>query len=426
MIRHILSVWIGKILLALLQLKGGGSALPGLVAERLDPRFLKRHQHSFKKVILIAGTNGKTTTTKMVRHILQDGGFNVITNAAGSNMPRGIISSFLSAMNWSGRLEADIALLEVDEGFIEKVAKSLKPYSIVVLNLLRDQLDRYGELDRTAGLIADSLLHSRHAVLNADDPMVASLSAHSKGVIWYGADIQLRDKVPHDDALHLKNEPASSYDHELSVELKSAKTGKAGQLVEFSIEDETYKAEMKIPGVFNAYNAAAALAATLDFGIERSSALDSLAKVSPAFGRSEQLMINGKPFLLLLVKNPSGFNQIIHTYLTDSEPSNVLIGINDNYADGRDVSWLWDVDIESLSSTSHSYSTTGNRGFDMALRLQYADIESAANNSISDALELAVSRAVPGRQTYLVMTYTAMLEIRKQLNRYVDLDKIEV
>ena len=421
-----LSVWIGKVLLVILQLKGGGSALPGLIAEKLDPEFLSRHQHDFKKVILVAGTNGKTTTTKMMRHILQDGGFDVITNAAGSNMPRGIISSFLSAMSWRGSLEADIALLEVDEGFIEKVAKSLKPHSVVVLNLLRDQLDRYGELDRTAGLIGDSLLHSKHAVLNADDPRVAGLSSQAKKVIWYGANRHIRDKVPHDDALHLKSETFSGHDHELSVELVSVEARKSGQLVGFRVEGEAYEVDMQIPGVFNAYNATAALATTLDFDISISSALDSLAAVLPAFGRSEQLMIDDKPFLLLLVKNPSGFNQIVHTYLTDSEPSNVLVGINDNYADGRDVSWLWDVDIESLSSTPHSYSTTGNRGFDMALRLQYADIESDTNSSISDALELAVSMATPEKQTYLVMTYTAMLEVRKQLSRYVDLDKIEV
>lgn len=435
MLRATFARLLGKAALAFMRLRGGGSALPGLLVERLDPDVLIRSRAAFNEVILVAGTNGKTTTTKMLRAILEADQRKVFTNAAGSNMPRGVISALIARCDWRGRLDADVALLEVDEGYAGALAEALQPDVVVVLNLLRDQLDRYGELDRTARLLAAAVRTADRAVLNADDPRVAALAADAAAVDWFGASAQVRALVPSDDALHgpapeegAVTEPPEEggVTEPRRVEVQAVTPASVGQQLTLIIDGTEQDVTLRLAGTFNAYNAAAALTAARSVGVDPAVALAALSEVTPAFGRSEQLVINGTTVLILLVKNPSGFNHIIHTYLTGSTPATVLIAVNDLDADGRDVSWLWDVDIEALRGTPHRYATTGTRGYDMALRLRYADVDAQPELSTATALATALDTAQAGTTLYLVATYTAMLDLRRKLARSTDLSRIEV
>lgn len=419
-------VWLGKALVFVTRLRGGGSALPGLVVERLDARFVQRCADSFEDVVLVAGTNGKTTTTKMIRRIFEDNGRSVVNNAAGSNMPRGVISSLLTAMDWRGNIAADTGLFEVDEGFITGVAEALRPQAIVVLNLLRDQLDRYGELDRTAQLISDSLPWAEHAVLNGDDPRVAALGEQANGVIVFGAADDIRARVPSDDALYQGGDAGIGEAADKVVEVVAVNPVDAGQEITVRVEETTYTAHLQMAGVFNAYNGAAALAVAYGFGIDMASAARSLAGVSPAFGRSEHIRIGDKTVTLLLVKNPAGFNQIIDTYLRGEPDAPALLAINDNYADGRDVSWLWDVNMERLSGDKRRLIASGIRAHDMALRLQYAELEAEPIVDCDEALERLVASVPDGGHGFIVPTYTAMRTLRKLLRQYASLEEEEV
>lgn len=418
-------IWIGKVLQLLTRLRGGGSALPGLVVERLAAGFLARYTQDIEEIVLVAGTNGKTTTTKMLRQILDDDGRRVLSNAAGSNMPRGIISALLRHMDWWGRVDADVGLFEVDEAFLGEVAAATRPRVITVLNLLRDQLDRYGELDRTARLVGEALPMAESAVLNADDPRVAQLAQYPETAFAFGAVEEVRAQLPHDDALYGDLPTDTDYDLVPTVQLTSTEATATGQAVEFYANEAHHRATLQIAGVFNAYNAAAALAVARVLDVKPEQAVASLERVAPAFGRSERVTIEDKSLLLLLVKNPGGFNQIIHTYLARDEAP-VLMAVNDNYADGRDVSWLWDVDIERLCGSEHRFFTTGTRGFDMALRLEYADLTATADTDVTTTLERVLEATAPGQTAYLVMTYTAMLELRKELQRRTHMEEIEV
>lgn len=371
---------------------------------------------SFGMTVLVAGTNGKTTTTKMIRHILEANGKTVINNSAGSNMPRGIISAILEHTDWRGRMEADVGLFEIDEGFIGKVAEAARPEAIVVLNLLRDQLDRYGELDRTTQLIADALPHANTAVLNADDPRVAGLDGHAARSVFFGAEPHIREQVPHDDALHRKQQQTpSEIAQDITTKVVSAEQTDTGQQISLGVKDETWGIPLRLSGFFNAYNAAAAVALASTLGIAKETATGALERVTPAFGRSERITVGDKQIVLLLVKNPAGFNHIISTYLTGSEDTPTLIAINDNYADGRDVSWLWDVDIEQLSETRRHIITGGIRGYDMALRLQYAEIPSETERDYQEAIDILLERIPEGGEGHIVPTYTAMYQLRKLL-----------
>ncbi len=396
--------------------------MPGLVVEKVVPRFLANCMDSFDMTVLVAGTNGKTTTTKMIRYILEADGKSVINNAAGSNMPRGIISALLEKMDWRGELEADVGLFEIDEGFIADVAEVARPEAIVVLNLLRDQLDRYGELDRTTQLIADALPHTNTAVLNTDDPRVAGLDGQAGRTVFFGAEPHIREQVPHDDALYRKKQPAQQATNQKNtVEVMSAEPTNAGQKVSLQVEEKTWDISLQLSGLFNAYNAAAATALATTLGIAETTVTDALGKVTPAFGRSERITIGDKQLVLLLVKNPAGFNHIITTHLAGKDDTPTLIAINDNHADGRDVSWLWDVDIEQLADTKRPIITSGIRGYDMALRLHYAEITSDTQRDFLKAIDALLERIPEGGEGHIVPTYTAMLQIRKMLARYAEL-----
>lgn len=428
----LLVTWFGKLLIVALRILGkGGAALPGLLVEKIYPKYVSKIAGQLRGgSILVTGTNGKTTTTKFLRTILHDAGQKVISNRAGSNLSRGVASAFLEHSNWLGKIDADFGLFEVDEAFMGDVAAKLRPQIVVVLNLLRDQLDRYGELDRTAELIAAGLGHAQSAVLNADDPMVASLAASvgSGSVVFFGATPKLRAQLPHDDELLRQHgrptsraaKPASKLNVLLS---KIAETGQS-QSIEVEYAGQSYRTTLKLKGVYNAYNALAAVsAATLTTAVDFSQAVKSLGRTQPAFGRTELINMGDKKLQLLLVKNPAGFNQIIKTFLT-KPGCQLLIAINDNFADGRDVSWLWDVDFEQLAGKNHQIIATGSRGFDLQVRLKYADILSTTETDPQAALKHFVDGLPAGSTGYIVPTYTAMLGLRQMLAKQAEVAKV--
>lgn len=418
---RIVIIWIGKFLQLLTRMRGGGSAFPGLVVERLYPEFIQTLHPHFSQVVLVTGTNGKTTTTKMLREILHSKYDNIVHNQAGSNMSRGVISSALEAMDWRGRLRADVGLFEVDEGYATKIAAMLRPDIFVALNLHRDQLDRYGELERINELLTEAAQHAKHTVLNYDDTRLRSLMDNLVSFSGVSGSQEIQSQVPSDDRLGRSEETErkeATNDPEIFIE--SAEFIDGRQSAKLRIGGEEHELSLKIPGVFNIYNAAVALEAGLQLGVDTEKALEILSTVEPAFGRSEEVRIDGKTLQLLLVKNPSGFNQVIMNFL-NPRPEPVLFVINDNFADGRDVSWLWDVDIESLDMGGEPVLTSGTRGYDMCLRLQYADIEAATDPDIKEAIDRLIEQIPEGGRGYIVPTYTAMLSIRKQLKKFADM-----
>lgn len=472
---------IGKAVRAASRLAhGGGSAFPGKIVERIDPQFLARTLQQLPLgVVLVSGTNGKTTTTRMVASMLESLGLKVFTNPTGSNFTRGVVSSLLAEVSLGGKLDADIAVLELDEAYAVHFVKQVQPDYCLLLNVMRDQLDRFGEIDNTARLLSKAAeATTGTVVLNREDPRIARLAvvAHTEDgveVRYFGLDGSLRSFFPSDDDMCTTVDTASSANIEIDDAAAIAKTGENAEKSEdaaiaeqlpadvtllavgdhrasFGIDGETYETGVRLEGVYNLYNAAAALAVVravvadaqamflpfeqnvtdellrqvgisqrmIDFAHSTTQAMiDAAAEVTPAFGRGEVIDVNGSPVELLLVKNPMGFRLSLASFTP--EGCDTMIAINDEYADGRDMSWLWDVDFSSLRDTGVAM-VSGVRAWDMALRLEYDQVPV---NSVNTELEEAVSTFVnanPGAPKHIYCTYTAMLKTRAALGKIAE------
>ncbi len=382
----------------------GGTAVPGLVAERIDPGLVEELAARLPGgVVVVTGTNGKTTTTKMLVAMLEAAGTRVVTNPAGSNLARGVATVLIGARGASG---ADLAVFEIDEAALRGLAPRLRPRLVVVTNLARDQLDRYGELDTTAGHVAAAITHAGGAVLNADDPMVAGL-AGDRPAVRFGAVAAIRDAMPDDHSLYGATARPESPPAEALL-VRADRDGD-GQVVVVRISGRDLTIRLAVPGAYNGYNAAAALLAAERLGVDPGRAAAALETMPPAFGRGQVLDYRGRRVTLLLVKNPAGCNQAIRLLADDLEPAPVLVAINDEHADGRDVSWLWDARVEDLAATPHRFGAGGVRAADMALRFKYAGIDAWAEPDFRAALDRVVDDAAPGGRVYVVPTYTAML-----------------
>ncbi len=413
---------LGKAVRVASRLRGGGSALPGLVVERIDPGFIKATLATLPRgVVVISGTNGKTTTTKMVVELLESQGLKVFTNRTGSNFTRGVAAALLGEINLKGELKADIAVLELDEAHAVKFVKAIPPRYSLLLNVMRDQLDRFGEIDTTAKMLQIiGMSTTESVVLNREDRRIAKLQAYlpTQKVSFFGLSPKLVTLFPSDDDLHGSVVAANNL--VADVELLNFDDDKAA----FRLGKKKVITPLKLNGVYNIFNAAAALAlvrAIIGDTIDEEKLVASLADVTPAFGRGETLTVHGQPIELVLVKNPSGFRLGLKSF----KPSGyaTMIAINDNYADGRDMSWLWDVDFESLQATGVD-EVSGIRAYDMALRLRYDEVPViAVNTDITKALKhfLATNKTKPKR---IYCTYTAMLDIRRQLAKITNVESI--
>ncbi len=419
--RKPLSILAGKSLITLARLTGShGSAMPGAVAEKLDPKLLKHLLGQLPEgLVMVTGTNGKTTTTKALVTLLESQGKRVLTNKHGSNYTRGILSSLIEQANLQGQLNYDIAVLEVDEAYTRVVAKQFAPRWLVVLNVMRDQLDRYGEVDTTAkkiGLAVEQV--SEGAVLNLHDQRVADLEQQlpkSAKALTFNLSPELAKHLPAE--AHHKSKSSSKA--QADVLLESFNGGKA----KFRINSKSYEAQLRVAGLHNASNLSAALAAALAIVPEAKieDLITSLQTVPAAFGRGEVVKLGETDITLALVKNPAGFAASLKSYAQDGYDS-MMFAVNDQFADGRDVSWLWDVDYSELPLDVRKVCS-GVRGYDMALRLQYDDRPAdVIALEFDDALKEL--RSNNPKRAIIFCTYTSMLAIRKQLAKQTDMEAI--
>lgn len=418
---------LGKAVRSIAKLRGGGSALPGLVVERIDPQFVSQTLAQLPHgVVIVSGTNGKTTTTKMIVELLEAQGLRVFTNRTGSNFVRGVAAALLGAIDMKGTLGADIAVLELDEAHAVHFVKTVQPRYSLLLNVMRDQLDRFGEIDATAKLLQTIAQATRdEIVVNREDPRLLAFAkdpALKNKLSFFGLSDETRARFPSDDTMRATtttspvNLPTADVVlYELSPENQAT----------FLIGNKRIFTHLKLQGIYNIYNAAAALALVYricDSDFDLFKAKRVLETMMPAFGRGETLTVAGQPVELVLVKNPGGFRLGLQSFSPDGWAT--MIAINDNYADGRDMSWLWDVDFDSLRPHGVA-EVSGIRAYDMALRLQYEGVDVArVMPDLKDSLAhfLKHEATVPKR---IYCTYTAMLELRRELAKITTVETIE-
>jgi lipid II isoglutaminyl synthase (glutamine-hydrolysing) len=456
-------------------IKRGGTTLPGKIARKLYPDIVNVIAKDFK-TIMVTGTNGKTTTSRIIEQILKENGISYIANKSGANLVGGVITTFINAVDILGRSKAKTALIEIDEAAFKVMSNYLEPDILVVTNFFRDQLDRYGELYSTLNGVAKGIKRANKTklILNADDSLCASLGKDTdKNVIYFGFSSESYkeiDEAVNSDAMfcifckskyeylyrvygHLGgfrcpncgyerpepkvtctkvNELTSAFssiefsvdnasDHEQIRENAPDTVDKIDSLSDISIKSVSYEARINLPGLYNVYNslAAVALGHLLELPIENS--IKALGSFECGFGRMETINANGKIIKLILVKNPTGFNQVLNYLLTDEQNIQIAFLINDNLADGTDISWLWDVDFEKLEAIQDklvNIYTSGVRAEDMAVRLKYSGIYADKIGIIknySKLIESGLERTMEGHNFYILPTYTAMLDIRKVL-----------
>jgi UDP-N-acetylmuramyl tripeptide synthase len=393
--------------------------MPGLVAERIDPTFLAHALSGVRDaIILVTGTNGKTTTTKMLAAILRAHGKRVFTNPTGSNFTRGVISAMLGDLPLHGRLDADVAVLELDEWHALQFARVVRPSHALLLNVARDQLDRFAEIDMTARLLATLATQTTTGVvLNRDDSFVARVRGQLNqdvAVAYFGIDPESAAELPplHEADVRFAENlflPDLTKDDGLLLPESSRR---------FRISlggEEIGPLELRQRGLAAMINATAAVTTARFVLRDRFSPVataEALRTVRPPFGRGEVINAGGQPLELVLVKNPAGFTVALGTY--HAEPATTMIAINDDYADGQDVSWLYDVSFESLRDHGVAIAS-GVRAYDMALRLEYDDVPvKEVVPDLERALD-ALIQAYPNEPRRIFCTYTAMMRLRRLL-----------
>jgi UDP-N-acetylmuramyl tripeptide synthase len=419
--------------------RGGGTTLPGRLLLRLEPDAIGRLARGLERgSTVVSATNGKTTTAKMAASILSPP-LRLCRNGAGANLASGVASALLR----SG--DAQLGLFEVDEAALVGVAAALRPRAAVLGNLFRDQLDRYGELELIAarwrelatGAAAPSVL-----IANADDPLVAGIARGHARPVWFGLDDHAAalPQMPHaaDSKWCVRCGARYAYravylghlgdwrcpscgDARPAVDVAARGIGAQGlEAVTFRLctaAGET-GVRLPLPGLYNVYNALGAAALALDLGATLDQVRDGLERFAAAFGRFERIELGGGQAVLLLVKNPAGGNEVIRTLAADERPKTVLLALNDRIADGRDVSWIWDVDFELLTPQVERVVCTGTRAAEMAMRLKYGGVVAGRIDVLpepADAVEAVTPAA--GEVAYLLATYTAMLDLRSLLER---------
>jgi lipid II isoglutaminyl synthase (glutamine-hydrolysing) len=427
--------------------RGGGTTLPGRMLLRMAPDAIQRLGSRLTEgSTLISATNGKTTTAGMLASALREAGRTPVHNRAGSNMSWGVATALLEQEGAEG-------LFEVDEAWLPRMVEALDPGLIVLSNLFRDQLDRYGELERLADEWAEMVeARSVNLVLNADDPLVADLGRDSdlrrrQGVTYFGIEdsSQALPSLQHaHDAKHCRR-CGAPYEYERafvghlghytcpncdadrpSPDVAATRIeldGMRGSRIEVSTPDGPWELRLPLPGLYNVYNALAALSAAIRLGVEPRLAVAGVERTEAAFGRVETVEVAGKRVSILLIKNPAGANEVIRTLRLENEQYgggkgvHLWIALNDGIADGRDVSWVWDADFELLAGSVASVTCAGTRAPEMAIRLKYAGLDPAVltvHEHIPASLDHAVAEA-PER-LFALPTYTALLELRTLLS----------
>ena len=470
------TILISKLIIKACRLfKTGGTTLAGKAALKIFPGIIKTVSQNFL-TIMVTGTNGKTTTARIIGRLLKENGIDYITNKSGANLMSGIAAAFMDAVGLSGGCMAKTALLEVDEAAFRKAVEHIEPDILVATNFFRDQLDRYGELYSTLKGVLEGLRKTvkTRLVLNADDSLCVSLSKDSgKETVFYGIGsgaFGSQDKAINSDAmfcLYCKSKyeyanvvyghlgefrcPGCGYSRPFAQVLCTSIKEFSGShsIIEFQVNappEEArgaangvpvklcrvrehyvgkYEAKVNLPGLYNIYNSLAAAACGVMMELPPESIAKALGNFECGFGRMESISANDKTLKVALVKNPTGFNQIIELLAAENKTAQIAFAINDKLADGTDVSWLWDVDFERLLAIQDRvgcFYASGVRAEDLAIRLKYAGVipdKIAVVKDYRKLIEIGLSNTDEGGVFYILPTYTAMLDIRRILrNRF--------
>lgn len=420
---NLIPILAAKNVLTISKLSGrNGSTWPGHVALNINNNLVKEivKKNPQLRIILIAGTNGKTTTAKMVYEILENKGLKVFRNEEGANLLNGITSALISHSNLSGKINYDVAIFEVDENSLPIVADNTNPYAIVLLNLFRDQLDRYGEVNAVAQKWQDCLSKfSEKTILisNGDDPMLSYIAEQSKLKSFYFG-LTKKDsgsKSATDRDFLYCPKCSTKLDFEFRTyshmgKFSCPKCGFKNPMI------HTYNLPNPLLGEYNLYNInACALLLGEGFDMDISSIKDVLSNFSPAFGRQEKIKYKNREILIMLSKNPASFNRSIDAILEKEKSPHVLFVLNDRIPDGTDVSWIWDIETDEISQKTKDIFVSGDRAFDMALRIKYSDGKFSVFENLQTAIDKAVASVKEEETLYVLPTYSAMLEVRKIL-----------
>ena len=436
-----LAAGIARLVRAVIRRAGrGGTTVPGRLLLRLDRNAIARLGGRLDRVALISATNGKTTTASMLAGVLERDGRTVVRNRAGSNMHWGVATALLDA----GSRADELGLFEVDEAWLDRIAGQLDPGLLILGNLFRDQLDRYGELellaDRWADLVAER--GERTAlVLNADDPLVADLGRDHPRATYFGVEddsLALAELQHAADSKHCRN-CGHPYTYEAIymghlgryrcpncgrerprpevVATRVTLRGMDGSDIALRTPEGEAQVRLPLPGVYNVYNALAAAAAALALGVPLERVREGLEGMAAVFGRVERLSVAGRDVSILLVKNPVGANEVLRTLTLEDGRIDLWLALNDRIADGRDVSWIWDADFELLAGRVRRATCSGTRAEEMALRLKYAGIDARieVERDLERSLDAAVADRDGGVPLYALPTYTALLDLRDLL-----------
>ncbi len=428
----------------------GGTNLPGRIAKKLDFNILTKLSEGIK-IIIVTGTNGKTTTTKMIGQILEDAGINFFTNKSGANIQSGIIATFAEHVGTRNKHGYTHALIECDEAAFRQISTLIKADYVVVTNIFRDQLDRFGEVSNTLAAIKTAVKNQPGATLclNADCSLTSSIVTKTtkNNVIWFGTSGPLYKKTANElsDATYCINcQHPYKYHYRTFAHLgdfyceecgfkRQTPTVKLAKIIKTDLESSQFAVEsttnfdlkINLPGAYNIYNALAVLALARAMEISDNSAKASLEQTSASFGRTENVFLGSTPLKLLLVKNPAGFNQVINLVINNPKKSQAIFALNDRIADGTDISWIWDVDFETLAKESGKHFEkiflTGIRADELAMRLDFAGFDMSKVSVIKDYDALLDAVAQSELETFVFQTYTAMFEIRRKIAERVNL-----
>lgn len=420
--------------------RGGGTTMPGHVLLRLAPGALPELAAGLDGgIALVSATNGKTTTAAMLTAILEPDGA-VCRNVSGANLLSGVATTLVDRP-----AGARVGVLEVDEAALPAVGTAVAPRVIALGNLFRDQLDRHGELemvaDRWRAMVRD-LPAGVALVLGADDPVIDALGEDRAGVVRYGIDDPAAGRAEPDAAAdsthcvrcgtayayrasyvgHLGDYACPSGDHargRLDFAARDVRSeGTAGTAFRLDAPDGSHEVRLPVPGLYNVENALAAIATAHVLGVPSARAVERLAGFSAAFGRFERLSVDGREAVLVLFKNPTGANEALRAVAPDLAGSRVVLALNDRIADGRDVSWIWDIDLEGALEGAAGVICAGTRAADLAVRLRYADVDPQlidVRTAPEAAFDVAVAEQPPGGRVYVLATYTAMLDLHRAL-----------